>query len=365
MASISGDIDLVHPRRPVPRAYPRSRGPQGERRQEPADQPGSTWRWPRPASPTGGGTRPFGYRSDRLTVEPTEAAAIREAAARIRAGDSLRGLASDWNARGLRTVTGRDWSAQVLRRMLTSRPRVGPALAPRRDRRRRRVGADPDRRRHRPAPGDPRQPRPPDPADRPPLPPVGRPPQVRPVRRDPRRPAAGRGRPPLRLRQGTVSARLRPDRHHGRAARAARHRGRARTGSTRQSSPPPSVAPRPRMPRPTPLRPAWRPTRPSSTELATAYGEQQITFPEYLAARKPIEARIEAGQRKVGRLTRTTAIAELRRQQRRPADHLGDPDAQPSALDRRRPARPLGHRLRGPGPDDLRRSTGSTPVWRF
>ena len=46
------------------------------------------------------------------------------------------------------------------------------------------------------------------------------------------------------------------------------------------------------------------------TELATAYGEQQITFPEYLAARKPIEARIEAGQRKVGRLTRTTAIAE-------------------------------------------------------
>jgi hypothetical protein len=43
-------------------------------------------------------------------------------------------------------------------------------------------------------------------------------------------------------------------------------------------------------------------------ELATAYGERQITFAEYLAARKPIEARMEAGQRAVSRLTRTTAI---------------------------------------------------------
>ncbi len=35
----------------------------------------------------------------------------------------------------------------------------------------------------------------------------------------------------------------------------------------------------------------------------------KITFPEFLAARKPIEARIEAGQRKVSRLTQTSAIA--------------------------------------------------------
>jgi hypothetical protein len=44
-------------------------------------------------------------------------------------------------------------------------------------------------------------------------------------------------------------------------------------------------------------------------ELATAYGNRQVTFPEYLAARKPIEARLEAGMRKVSRLTQTTAIA--------------------------------------------------------
>jgi hypothetical protein len=44
-------------------------------------------------------------------------------------------------------------------------------------------------------------------------------------------------------------------------------------------------------------------------ELARAYGERQITFPEFLAARKPIEARIDAGQRRVSRLTQTSAIA--------------------------------------------------------
>jgi hypothetical protein len=44
-------------------------------------------------------------------------------------------------------------------------------------------------------------------------------------------------------------------------------------------------------------------------ELARAYGERQITFPEYLAARKPIEARIDAGVRKVSRLTQMAAIA--------------------------------------------------------
>src|SRR5262245_66510876 len=48
----------------------------------------------------GGGDRPFGWREDRRTVEPTEAAHLREAAARVRAGDSLRSVAVDWNARG-------------------------------------------------------------------------------------------------------------------------------------------------------------------------------------------------------------------------------------------------------------------------
>lgn len=68
----------------------------------------------------GGGDRPFGWRPDRRTVEPIEASAIREAAARIGAGDSLRSIAADWNARGITSVKGRPWSVQVLRRMMLS-----------------------------------------------------------------------------------------------------------------------------------------------------------------------------------------------------------------------------------------------------
>jgi len=70
--------------------------------------------------PGGGGTRPYGYRPDRLTVEPTEAAVIREAAARVIAGASPRAVAVELNDRGIRTVTGRPWTVQVLRRMLVS-----------------------------------------------------------------------------------------------------------------------------------------------------------------------------------------------------------------------------------------------------
>jgi hypothetical protein len=42
--------------------------------------------------------------------------------------------------------------------------------------------------------------------------------------------------------------------------------------------------------------------------MARAYGERQITFSEYLEARKPVEARIEAAQRYIARLTNTEAI---------------------------------------------------------
>lgn len=70
--------------------------------------------------PGGGGSRPFGYLADRATVDPTEAQVIREAAARILSGGSLRATASDLNTRGVATVSGRPWTIQVLRRMLLS-----------------------------------------------------------------------------------------------------------------------------------------------------------------------------------------------------------------------------------------------------
>ena len=88
LASVDRRYRPGDPRRPVPGAYPRSRGPQGKRRQEPPDQPQAPGAGQ--AGKSSGGTRPFGYRADRRTVEPSEAAPIREAAARIRAGDSLR-----------------------------------------------------------------------------------------------------------------------------------------------------------------------------------------------------------------------------------------------------------------------------------
>lgn len=66
------------------------------------------------------GTRPFGLSADWSAIVPAEAEAIREATSRILAGDSIRAIATDWNARGLVTTTGGRWQPHPLRRMLTS-----------------------------------------------------------------------------------------------------------------------------------------------------------------------------------------------------------------------------------------------------
>jgi site-specific DNA recombinase len=86
-----------------------------------------------------GGRRPFGERGrkrvrnangDWITVPivseaqaERERALIREAARRILAGDSLRGIVSDWNARVIAAPGGGEWLNQVLRKMLLS-PRI-------------------------------------------------------------------------------------------------------------------------------------------------------------------------------------------------------------------------------------------------
>lgn len=69
---------------------------------------------------SGGGTRPFGFESDRRTVRPDEAEVIRECAARVLAGDSLRSICMDLNGRQVATVSGKPWGTQTLRRMLLS-----------------------------------------------------------------------------------------------------------------------------------------------------------------------------------------------------------------------------------------------------
>ncbi len=86
--------------------------------------------------PSGGGDRPFGYESDRTTVNEAEATLIKDAAARILEGGSLRSIAALWNAEGVTTTAGKPWSVQSLKRMLVSpriaglREHLGEAVAP-------------------------------------------------------------------------------------------------------------------------------------------------------------------------------------------------------------------------------------------
>lgn len=68
----------------------------------------------------GGGTRPFGFDPDRVTIRDDEATLIREAAGRILAGDGLVTVCADWLRRGVPTVTGVPWVTPVLRRVLTA-----------------------------------------------------------------------------------------------------------------------------------------------------------------------------------------------------------------------------------------------------
>jgi DNA invertase Pin-like site-specific DNA recombinase len=256
---------------------------------------------------TGGGARPFGYRADRRTVEPSEVVLIREAAERILAGESLRSLATDWNTRGIRSVGGGEWSTQVLRRMLVSARISGQRsyhdeivaqgdwdaiLTPEQTRRLRSTLGNP----------------------------------VRHTRRTVRRYLLSGGLLRCSLCGSVLVARPREDGSRryvcakgpglpgcGRIAilaepteqliaeavlyrldtpeLAAALEGAANDDSEAEAA-----------------RDALAADRAQLEELATAYGERQITFAEYLAARKPIEARIEAGQRTVSRLTRTSAI---------------------------------------------------------
>ncbi|HZE04241.1 MAG TPA: recombinase family protein [Solirubrobacteraceae bacterium] len=72
---------------------------------------------------SGGGSRPYGYESDKVTVRPAEAAVIVDCARRLLAGEPLRSIVGDLNERGIPAAQGGKWSASSLRRMLAS-PRI-------------------------------------------------------------------------------------------------------------------------------------------------------------------------------------------------------------------------------------------------
>lgn len=68
-----------------------------------------------------GGTRPFGYESDGVTVRESEADELRAAAKRVlaeRSGQSLSTIAADWNERGVTTTRGKTWTGPAVRRVL-------------------------------------------------------------------------------------------------------------------------------------------------------------------------------------------------------------------------------------------------------
>lgn len=69
---------------------------------------------------SGGGLRPFGYEADQVTICEDEAGVIRDAARRILAGESLRGITHDWRDREIVTVTGATWSPTTIKRLLCS-----------------------------------------------------------------------------------------------------------------------------------------------------------------------------------------------------------------------------------------------------
>lgn len=87
-----------------------------------------------------GGRRPFGWEADGMTPIDFEFDCIRDAAHAVLAGASMRSIAAGWEARGIKTSTGSEWTGVGLRDVLL-RPRNaglivhrgeegGPALWP-------------------------------------------------------------------------------------------------------------------------------------------------------------------------------------------------------------------------------------------
>ena len=70
-----------------------------------------------------GGIAPYGWQSDRVTVEQSEADLIRRAVERVLDGESISEIARDMNARGVPTRKGGRWHATTLKQILTS-PRL-------------------------------------------------------------------------------------------------------------------------------------------------------------------------------------------------------------------------------------------------
>jgi DNA invertase Pin-like site-specific DNA recombinase len=70
-----------------------------------------------------GGTRPFGWLDDRLTLDPDEAPLLRRAAEEFIAGRSVNSIMTEWQRIGAVTTRGNRWTASSLKATL-SNPRL-------------------------------------------------------------------------------------------------------------------------------------------------------------------------------------------------------------------------------------------------
>jgi DNA invertase Pin-like site-specific DNA recombinase len=69
---------------------------------------------------SGGGTRPFGFQKDRITVNAPEAALIRKAVDAVIAERPVRTIAKEWAALGVRSPLGKEFGPNAVRRLLRS-----------------------------------------------------------------------------------------------------------------------------------------------------------------------------------------------------------------------------------------------------
>ena len=79
----------------------------------------------------GGGRRGFGWKREKGVIrdgtvhDEAEAELIREAAKRVLAGESIRAICSDWNARSIPTVSGKPWTPNSVKAPLRNPRNAG------------------------------------------------------------------------------------------------------------------------------------------------------------------------------------------------------------------------------------------------
>ncbi|MFF2374177.1 recombinase family protein [Streptomyces xiamenensis] len=119
LATVSGEIDLATPTgRMIARMLGAAARHEAEHKAE--RQKRQRRQAAEAGKISGGGTRPFGFDDDKVTIRETEAEIIREGARRVLASESLASICRDWQTRGIVSTAGKPWKPSGLRRLLAS-----------------------------------------------------------------------------------------------------------------------------------------------------------------------------------------------------------------------------------------------------